>query len=119
MFYWIYDIPNWQLAVFISGGFVLIFWFGAIFISPILRRLVRSTAGSNDVVGYILSSFGVFYGLLLGLIAIAAYQNYTYVEEAVAKEAISLTALYQDSTGYPEPLRQNLRWVLRDYCRSA
>jgi hypothetical protein len=117
MFYWIYDIPNWQLAVFISGGFVLIYWFGAIFISPILRRLVRSTAGSNDIVGYILSSFGVFYGLLLGLIAIAAYQNYTNVEEAVAKEAISLTALYQDSTGYPEPLGQNLRWVLRDYCR--
>ncbi len=117
MFYWIYDIPNWQLAVFISGGFVLIYWFGAIFISPILRRLVRSTAGSNDVVGYILSSFGVFYGLLLGLIAIAAYQNYTNVEEAVAKEAISLTALYQDSTAYPEPLGQNLRWVLRDYCR--
>ena len=67
MFYWIYDIPNWQLAVMISGGFVLIYWFGAIFLSPILRRLVRSTSGSNDVVGYILSSFGVFYGLLLGI----------------------------------------------------
>ncbi|MCY2980035.1 MAG: DUF4239 domain-containing protein [Planctomycetota bacterium] len=117
MFYWIYDIPNWQLAAMISGGFVLIYWFGAIFISPILRRLVRSTSGSNDVVGYILSSFGVFYGLLLGLIAIAAHQNYTNVEDAVAREAIALSALNQDSKAYPEPLGQNLRWVLRDYCR--
>ncbi len=117
MFYWIYDIPIWQLAVLISGGFVLVYWIGAIFLSPILRRLVRSTAGSNDVVGYILSSFGVFYGLLLGLIAIAAHQNYTDVEEAVAKEAIALSALYQDSKAFPEPFGQNLRWLLRDYTR--
>ncbi len=117
MFYWIYDIPTWQLAILISGGFVFIYWLGSVFISPILRRLVRSTSGSNDVVGYILSSFGVFYGLLLGLIAIAAHQNYSNVEEAVAKEAIALSALYQDSTAYPEPFGQNLRWLLRDYCR--
>ena len=106
MFYWIYDIPNWQLAAMISGGFVLIYWFGAILISPIMRRLVRSTSGSNDVVGYILSSFGVFYGLLLGLIAIAAHQNYTNVEDAVAREAIALSALNQESNAYPEPLGQ-------------
>ena len=28
-----------------------------------------------DIVGYILSIFGVFYGLLLGLLAVAAYQQ--------------------------------------------
>ncbi len=75
MFYWIYDLPTWQLTLLISGSFVLTYWIETIIFSPILRRFVRSPSGSNDIVGYILSCSCVFYGLLLGLIAVAAYQN--------------------------------------------
>jgi hypothetical protein len=59
----------------------------------------------------------VFYGLLLGLLAVAAYQNYSQVEANVANEASALSALYRDVAYYPEPHGQILRWMLRDYCR--
>jgi hypothetical protein len=62
-----------------------------------------------------LSCFGVFYGLLLGLLAVAAYQNFSNVETVVSKEASSLSALSRDVSGYPEPHRQALLWILRDY----
>jgi hypothetical protein len=117
MFYWIYDLSNTQLALMIAGAFVLYFWAGCILVRPVLRLFVRSGSGTNDIVGYILSCFGVFYGLLLGLIAVAAYQNYTQVESDVSKEAVALSALYQDARSYPDPFGQNLRWMLRDYCR--
>ena len=116
MFYWIYDYSSEQMALLISLSFVVIYWIGCIFIRPLLRFFAR-THGSNDIVGYILSCFGVFYGLLIGLIAVAAYQNYGQVEAAVQKEAVALTALYYDVSAYPEPYRGNLRRILREYTR--
>ena len=116
MFYWIYDIPTPQLALLITGTFVVFFWVGCFLVRPILRTFVRARSGTNDIVGYVLSCFGVFYGLLLGLIAVAAYQNLNRAEENVAREAVALTAVYQDLAGYPDPLGQDLRNELRDYC---
>jgi hypothetical protein len=119
VFYWIYDIPTPQLAGMFALAFVGFSWLGAIFIRPLLRWMVRTRMGtsSNEVVGYVLSCYCVFYGLLLGLLAVAAYQNLTQVEMQVTREASSLAALYQDVSAYPNPDGENLRWLLRDYCR--
>ena len=117
MFYWIYDIPTQSLAILLAGVFVVFSVVGCVLIRPILRLFVPRRSETNDVVGYVLSCFCVFYGLLLGLIAVAAYQNYNDVDGCVSREAVALTALYQDVSGYPDPHAQNLRWLLRDYCR--
>jgi hypothetical protein len=117
MFYWVYDLPTWQFGLLTTVSFVLLYWVGVIFVRPLLRLFVRSTPGLNDVVGYILSCFCVFYGLLLGLIAVTAYQNSAQTEATVTREAAALSALYEDVGGYPQPHAQNLRWLLRDYTR--
>jgi hypothetical protein len=56
----------------------------------------------------------VIYGLLLGLLAVATYQNHTDVEKAVSSEASSLAALYRDVTAYPEPQRTELKTLLKE-----
>ncbi len=117
MFYWIYDMSSESLAILMAAVFIAIYWIGCIFVRPIMRLFVRSRSGVNDVVGYVLSCFCVFYGLLLGLLAVAAYQNFSQVEANVTREATALAVLYEDVGAYPEPYRQNLRWLLRDYCR--
>jgi hypothetical protein len=61
--------------------------------------------GLNEILGDYLQYFGVIYGLLLGLLAVATYQNHSDVEKAVADEASSLAALYRDTSAYPEPDR--------------
>jgi hypothetical protein len=38
----------------------------------------------------------LLFGLLLGLVAVATYQNYSNVGHIVDKEASSLAALYRD-----------------------
>ena len=68
MLHWIYDLSIRELAFWgaiISVGY---YWIGCVLLRPILRPFVRSRFGSNEVVGNVLSCFGVFYGLLLGLI---------------------------------------------------
>jgi hypothetical protein len=116
-FSWLYEIPTRNLALLSIGVFVGFYWLGAIFLRPILRQFVKHTAGSNDIVGYVLSCFCVFYGLLLGLIAVTAYQNVADAGSNVTREAAALSALYEDVSRYPDPYGQNLRWLLRDYTR--
>jgi hypothetical protein len=115
--YWLHDIPAGRLALLFVAAFVGFYWLGCVFVRPILRQFVKYTAGANDIVGYVLSCFGVFYGLLLGLIAVTAYQNVADAGANVTREAAALSALYEDVSRYPDPYGQNLRWLLRDYTR--
>ena len=96
MFYWIYDISTVSLAALLAGFFVGFSWLGAILVRPFLDWFVRGEPQRNDLIGFILSCYGVFYGLLLGLIAVAAYQNYAETEATVNQEAAAVTALYRD-----------------------
>ena len=69
----------------------------------------------NEILGDFLQYFGVIYGLLLGLLAVATYQNHTDVEKAVAGEASSLAALYRDISAIREYMRSTIEdaWPLQ------
>lgn len=118
MFYWIYDYPSASIALLFCVFFVAVAWLGTIFIRPFIRLFIRRQPGLNDLVGYILSSYCVFYGLLLGLLAVATYQNASTVEENVAAEAAALTTIYRDVSSYPDPERGQLQEMLRVYTRN-
>ena len=115
----IYDLPIATLAGLTAIVFVGCYWLGCIVIRPILRMFVRSGGDENAIVGNVLSAFGVFYGLLLSLIAVAAYQNLSQVDAEAANEAAALLALYRDVTDFPPPQNEELRSLLREYCRYA
>ena len=66
--FWLYDIPTVSLIILFAVVFVGFSWLGSIFVRPFLRLFVRSQPGLNDIVGYVLSSHCVFYGLLLGAV---------------------------------------------------
>jgi hypothetical protein len=61
--------------------------------------------------------FFVLFGLLLGLVAVATYRNFSSVSDTVDKEASIVAALYRDFGAYPEPIRDRLRASLREYTR--
>lgn len=117
MFERIYQLPIEQLAAVTAILFVGTYWIGCILFRPVLRIFVRSKGGENAIVGNVLSAFGVLYGLLLSLIAVAAYQNLSQVASEVGAEASALLALYRDVSEYPSPLNEEARPLLRDYCR--
>ncbi|MEI8319800.1 MAG: hypothetical protein WCH79_17830, partial [Planctomycetia bacterium] len=59
--YWLYDVPPFRLSLLFVTVFVGFYWVGSIVVRPILRQFVKYTPGSNDIVGYVLSCFCVFY----------------------------------------------------------
>src|SRR5215510_1834685 len=71
--------------------------------------------GANDAVSGTVQAIGVFYGITVGLIAVGVWNTNSNASELVSKEAASIGALYRDVSGYPSPLREELRARLRDY----
>jgi hypothetical protein len=117
MMYWIYDYPSLAIAVAFCTVFVALTWGGIFLTRATIHSWIHGEARANEMIGFALSSFFVLFGLLLGLLAVATYQNYANVGDIVDKEASSIGALYRDFTGYPQPIRGQLQVRLREYAR--
>jgi len=118
LFYWIYDYPTSAVGTLFAVVFVLATWAATFALRRFLHPWFHRDRRANEMVGFVLSSYSVFYGILIGLIAVAAYQNYGSVGDLVIRETSSLSALYRDLSGYPQPMRGRLQGELRDYTRS-
>jgi hypothetical protein len=117
--YWIYDLHNFTLCALILGTFLTVGLTGLLLSRPLVRALLEGSGKHNDVVSYFFAGIGVFYGLALGLIAVATWQNYTDVDGVVSTEAAAVASLYRDLDGYPQPLRGEAERILREYTRTV
>ena len=117
MFDGFYQLPIQMLAALAAIVFVGSYWIGCLLFRPLLRPFVRAGSDENDIVGSLLSAFGVLYGLLLSLIAVAAYQNLTKVDAVAGAEASTLLAFYRDASEFSSPQNEQLQSQLVDYCR--
>ncbi len=114
--YWIYDLPNWTLCLLILA----LFTGGALAGQLLTRRIVRrffsqALEDHNEAVGAIIGTYGVFYGITLGLIAVATWDNFDAAEDLIMREASALSALDRDVGALPEPAAGELRDLLRGY----
>ncbi|MHC5537503.1 bestrophin-like domain [Singulisphaera rosea] len=94
--YWIYDLPNWLLGVLTVAVFVGPSLLGLFASRPLMRRFLKASAEYNDIVSYFFAGVGVFYGLALGMIAVATWSNFTDSDGQVSKEVASLAEFYRD-----------------------
>jgi hypothetical protein len=115
---WLFDLSVQQAMLLMVIVFVGGTWLGVFLIRPFLRLFALKQADWNSLVSAVLSCFGVFYGLLLGLLAVAAYQNYTEVDGFVSSEALVIGGMYSQLPDvYPKPLATKLQSELKEYCR--
>lgn len=111
----LYEFPTQAMVVMVIGFLLVLTWAGALFVRPLARTLIRHQPGVNDIVAYLLGAHGVYFGILLGLLSVAAYGNYSATEALVTEESAKLAAVYRDSASYPEPFRTQLTDILREY----
>jgi hypothetical protein len=117
MMYWIYDYPSWVIGLLFCGTFVAFTWAGIFLTRVTVHSWLHRDKRANEMVGLALSSYFVLFGLLLGLVAVATYQNYANVGDIVTNEASSLSALYREVSSLPPPIRGELQQRLREYTR--
>ena len=111
----VYDIPLRSLAIYLALIAVAAMLVGLLIVKPILRLLLGAPPDLNESIGYGTAGFSLFYGLLLGLLTVSAYQNNERVKQAILAEASALGALYADMGSYPEPIRSEMKAMMRDY----
>jgi hypothetical protein len=117
MMYWIYDYPGWVIGLLFCGTLVAFTWVGILLTRATVHSWLHREKRANEMVGLALSSYFVLFGLLLGLLAVATYQNYATVGDIVTNEASSLAALYREISSLPQPSRGQLQQRLREYTR--
>ena len=113
--YWIYEIPTWQLGVLVVTVFVAVS-IGGLFL---LHGYIRERFGLSDMTNIGVNGYnnnvGGLYRLLLGLVAVAAWQSYNSASTLVSREESAIGALYQDVSSYPEPYKTDMQNALKTY----
>lgn len=119
MFFWIYDYPAWLAALIFTLAFMAFGVVGLFVFLRVFHDWLHKDERTNEMIGFAMTSFALLHGLLLGLLAVAAYNNYAETIAAVTAEASSLAALYRDLGGFPEPARSEMQATLRQFTRSV
>jgi Protein of unknown function (DUF4239) len=117
--YWVYDLPNWLFAALTIMVTVAIGVGGLYATRKLARRVHGERHSHNEAVGFYLGAICVFYGITLGLFAVATWQTYTDVETRVGEEAAAVGTLYRDISSFPDPNRRELQTDLRQYVRQV
>ena len=115
MIEWLHDLPLPLGAAVVCIVFLVPTVIGSLVLQPAVANLLRGEKSANTLVGLLLNSYTLFYGVLLALLSISVYENYNSAQEAVGREASSLFALYRNVRAYPEPIRSTLIEDLRRY----
>ena len=116
---WVYELPNWLFGVLTVAVTVAIGLIGLFATRRWVRRVHEDRHSHNEFVAYFLGAVCVFYGITLGLLAVATWQTYSDVQTRVGEEAAAVGALYRDVSGFPEPNRTELQSDLRRYTRQV
>ena len=107
--------PSQLIAIFVGFIFVLISSVGTIIFHIYIRRGLNYDSSFNELIGITLDGFLALYGILLGLLAVGAYENLNNMNDIVSNEASNISVIYRDFRGYPEPIRGELNKQLRSY----
>jgi len=111
---WVYQVPSPVLG----GLIVTVFVGAAIGGLWVSRRLVGPPAAAhNDLAGFLYSVVGVLYAVLLGLTAVAAWDDFQDIKRTAVQEANALQNLVHGLAAFPEPTRSHLQALSERYVR--
>ena len=112
---WLYDTTPLHAAIYLVAFVELVSLAGLLAARRYLIPRFHFGTGINDAVSGTVQAIGVFYGITVGLIAVAVWNTNTNASGLVSKEASAIGALYRDVSGYPSPVREELQGILREY----
>jgi hypothetical protein len=113
--YWIYDIQTWQLGILSVATFLGVAITGLLLSRTWIYQKFRLSNDTNEAVNGIVAGAGVLYGLLVGLVAVAAWESYAEVDNLASKEAAAVAALYMDISTLQEPEKTKLQQDMKNY----
>lgn len=108
-----------QMAALFCLSALALTWLGVFLFRRLIHSWIHGNRNANEMIGLTLAAFAALYGILLGLLAVEAYQDFSSVKDIVSKEASAIAALHKDFGGLPPPIRNELQQKLRAYAHEA
>jgi hypothetical protein len=105
------------LAVGVIGVALLYALSGVLVVRSVVNG--RVSEGHNDLPVPIFQTAGTIYAVLLAFSVIAVWQSYGAAKDNAAEEASTLTTLYRQTNGMPQPAQSILRRLLREYTEAV
>ena len=112
---WLYEVEPRTAALIMVLFVETIALTGLVLSRRFVLPRLHYNDGANDAVSGTVQAIGVFYGITVGLIAVGVWNTNSNASELVSREAAAVSSLYRDVSGYPSPLRDELRAGVRDY----
>lgn len=112
---WLYDLPTWLMGLLIVGAFTTLSVAGLYATRGLVAAITGPRPGHNEGVDAYIGAAAVFYGIVAGLIAVAAWEQFANYDDKVTEEAGAVATLYRNVANYPEPYGSKLREELRAY----
>lgn len=112
---WLYEVSPRTTALIMVIFIEILAMIGLVLVRRYLIPRLHYHEGANDAVSGTVQAIGVFYGITVGLIAVGVWNTNSNASELVSREAAAIGSLYRDVSGYPSPLRDELRAKVREY----
>jgi hypothetical protein len=112
---WLYEIRPLYAALILVALIEVVSLIGLMLARRFIVPRLHYHEGVNDAVSGTVQAIGVFYGITVGLIAVGVWNTNSEASDLVSKEATAISSLYRDVSGYPQPIREELRSKLREY----
>ena len=116
---WLYDLPTWLMGLLIVAAFTALAVAGLYATRRAVITITGPRPGHNEGVDAYIAAAAVFYGIVAGLIAVAAWEQFASYDDKVTQEAGTVAMLYRDIATYPEPYGSRLSEELRAYTRAV
>jgi hypothetical protein len=116
---WFYETSVWVtlplfLLLFVAASCGIV-----IGLRPVVARLVEDRGEWDRALGHVIGTFGVFFGILLALVAVSVYENLAHTREVAIEEASRVGALYRASSALPDQGGDRMHETLDAYLRSV
>ncbi|MEY2701197.1 MAG: hypothetical protein RIQ52_1952 [Pseudomonadota bacterium] len=105
----IYLLPTWALTLCTITIFCCIGVGGLVVSRSFLYAKCRLSSETNEAVNGFISGVGVLYGLLLGLVAVANWNNFNDVERYVSEEVAAIATFNRDISALRSPTNSLLQ----------
>lgn len=95
---WFYNAPIWVTLPLFVAGFVVISCLVVLGLRPLVHKLVTDHKEWDRALAHVIGTFGIFFGILLALVALSVYENFAYARDTAVEEAGRVGALYRATT---------------------
>lgn len=119
-FFWLYDLANWEVYLIIFFTFSSFSVFGYLLTKkPLTAYFHAKNIEVNDVISHFTGIVGIFFGILIGLVAVGVWENYSGCEEKVDAESGLAMSLYRDCSGLPFQVSKEIKADIKNYLKNV